>query len=300
VVKYPGVRDFAGLFLLPGLAAILPWRLCFRIFHRLAGMDFLYRSEVEAALAGVACFAPPVDKAAWSKASRLVWLVDHADLYLSRFRSDAWLYRNVTVTGDWPVDDNFIAITFHWGTGMWALRHMRAHGRKVSVLVRGLERASFSGTLLRYVYGKLRLLVTAQAGGDCLTMAGSKSLYDMKRKLKGGSCIVGLLDVPTDSPRNVLAAQFLGRTAYFPRGLLFLAVNSGVPVVLYSMGVDRNTGHRHLVISDPLTTHSEQALLDTLAGRLTELVAQDSPAWHHWGGVQSFFQKGFFKATDAS
>lgn len=300
MVKYPGLSDFAGLFLFPGLAAILPWRFCFRVFHHLAGMDFLYRAETEAALAGVACIAPPEDKAAWSKASRLVWLVDHADLYLSRFRSDAWLHRHVTVTGNWPADDNFIAITFHWGAGMWALRHMRAQGRKVSVLVRGIERASFSGALLRYAYGKLRLLVTAQAGGDRLTMAGSKSLYDMKHKLKEGSCIVGLLDVPVDSPRNALATQFLGREAYFPRGLLFLAVNSGVPVVLYSMGVDRKTGHRHLAISDPLTARSEQALLDTLASRLTELVAQDSPAWHHWGGVQSFFQKGFSKTTDAS
>jgi len=67
-VKYPGLSDFAGLFLFPGLAAILPWRFCFRVFHRLAGMDFLYRAEMEAALAGVVCIAPPEDKAAWAKA----------------------------------------------------------------------------------------------------------------------------------------------------------------------------------------------------------------------------------------
>jgi len=77
---------------------------------------------------------------------------------------------------------------------------------------------------------------------------------------------VGLLDVPVDSPRNALSTQFLGREALFSARPAFSGSEQRRPVVLYSMGVDRKTGHRHLDISDPLTASSEQALLDTLAG----------------------------------
>lgn len=290
---WANIRDFTELFLVPSLAAMLPWSLCFRLFHRLVKLKSLYRRETDAALAGFATIGPVADAKAWSEAARMVGLVDHADVYLSLFRRDGWLHRHVTVTGDWPVGDTpFIAITFHWGAGMWALRHLRAQGRKVSVLVRGVEKKNFSGSLLRYGYAKLRLHEVARAGGSSIVISGKKSLYEMKAKLKAGHCVVGLIDVPVGNSRNYLATRLLGETAYFPRGLLHLAVSSGVPVVVYSMGLDRQNGQRSLIVSPPLEFINEGELLEALAGRLTDLIKADSPAWHHWGSVQSFFQKG--------
>lgn len=223
----------------------------------------------------------------------MVKLVDHADLYLSLFRSDGWLRRHVTVTGDWPQGDvPFIAITFHWGAGMWAFRHMRAQGRKVSGLAKGVEKDAFAGSLLCYWYAKLRLFEVTRAGGNDLALSGKNSLYDMRNKLRKGSCIVGLMDVPVGMSKNFMTASLLGETAYFPRGLLHLAVNSNVPVVFYSMGLDRQNGRRNLIISPPLQFNNEEELLEILASRLNELIDTDSPAWHQWGGIQNFFQKG--------
>ena len=34
--------------------------------------------------------------------------------------------RFVDVEGEWPVSGPFIAMTFHWGAGLWALAHLRA------------------------------------------------------------------------------------------------------------------------------------------------------------------------------
>ena len=287
------IRNFTELFLLPSLAAILPWSLCFRLFHRLVRLKSLYRGETAATLAGVASITPVADSKAWSEAIRMVRLVDHADLYLSMFRSDAWLRRHVTVMGDWPEGNKpFVAITFHWGAGQWALRHMRAQGRKVSVLVRGVEKDTFPGNKLCYWYAKLRLREIARAGGSEIVRTGKSGLYEMKSKLKAGNCVVGLMDVPLERPRNYLTARLLGRTAYFPRGLSYLAANSGVPVVVYSMRLDRQSGRRKLVISPPLNFKNEDELIEKLASRLNELIDIDSPAWHQWGGVQSFFQKG--------
>ena len=289
----PHIRNFTELFLVPTLAAILPWSLCFRLFHRLVKLKSLYKGETEATLAGVASITPVIDIGAWREATRMVRLVDHADLYLSIFRSDAWLRRHVTVSGDWPKgSEPFVAITFHWGAGMWALRHMRANGRRVSVLARGLEKDTSSRSMLCYQYAKLRLFELARAGGSENVLTGKNSLYEIKRKLKAGRCIVGLMDIPVERPRNYLSAILLGKTAYFPRGLCYLAANSGVPVVVYSMCLDRQSGRRNLIISPPLQFENEDELLEKLASRLNELIDIDPPAWHQWAGVQSFFQKG--------
>ena len=45
------LRDLLELVLLPGLAAVLPWPLCYRLFRRLARWDGLYREASHAALA---------------------------------------------------------------------------------------------------------------------------------------------------------------------------------------------------------------------------------------------------------
>ena len=42
-------RDLVELVLLPGLAAVLPWPLCFRLFRRLSRWGWPYRAACEAA-----------------------------------------------------------------------------------------------------------------------------------------------------------------------------------------------------------------------------------------------------------
>ncbi len=45
------IRDLLELVLIPGLAAVLPWPLCFRVFRSIAGRcQWLYRSACDPAL----------------------------------------------------------------------------------------------------------------------------------------------------------------------------------------------------------------------------------------------------------
>jgi hypothetical protein len=68
-------RDFIELFLFPGMAALLPWPICFRIFQRLSRLECLYRTETQSALAGANSIEPVLDPKAWASAYRLVRLV---------------------------------------------------------------------------------------------------------------------------------------------------------------------------------------------------------------------------------
>ena len=158
------LSDLLEVVLFPGLAAALPWSLCFRLFKRMSRWKFLYRESCEKALAeaGKRGFAP--DPAAWLAQRRLVTLVDHADHYLTRTRSDAWMKRHLSVEGDWPAPDQAsLQLTFHWGAGMWALRHAQCAHLKAHMLVASVQGEHFAGREVFHRYIKARTASIALA-----------------------------------------------------------------------------------------------------------------------------------------
>lgn len=139
-------RDLLELVLIPGLAAVLPWTFCFRIFRRLARWQWLYREACEADWRQAHAKGFAQDRLHWLWERKLVQLVDHADHYLHRTRSDAWMRRHLQVRGDWMEHGRpSFLFTFHWGAGMWGLRHARQAGLSVHALSAPAENASFHG-----------------------------------------------------------------------------------------------------------------------------------------------------------
>ena len=154
---------FVELFLLPGLAAILPWRWSFRLFRGVANGRRLY-PEVEWMVRGARSAGAADDEEGWRSALRLTRLFSFADLYLSMFRSDRWLRRHVDVSGNWP-RGAFLAVTYHWGAGLWALRHLKAHGKRTAFLSIRFDRATFQHSRLRYWYALQ--IGRARVGKEC-------------------------------------------------------------------------------------------------------------------------------------
>ena len=78
------LRDLLELVLVPGLAALLPWRWCFALFKRLARIDWFYRPTTHEALRQAQALGqvPAGTEAQWLATRRLVTMVDHADYYL--------------------------------------------------------------------------------------------------------------------------------------------------------------------------------------------------------------------------
>jgi lauroyl/myristoyl acyltransferase len=85
-----------------------------------------------------------------------------------------------------------------------------------------------------------------------------------------------------------LPIRLFGRQAWFPRGLIRLAVGEKLPVMGFTLGLDRKTGRRILTVRGPLPNHDEQALAQALADLFTEALTQDPVAWHFWPFVQDF------------
>ena len=284
------LRDLVEVVLLPGLAAVLPWGLCFRLFTQLARWRWLYREAADRSLAHATRMGWVRDPAAWSAARRLVTLVDHADLYLARTRSDAWMRRHLDVEGTWDVSaGSQVLCTFHWGAGMWALRSAAAAGLNAQMLVARLDSRQFQNRRIFYHYIRARTAAIASS----LRRPTLDPVQDLRRLLsvlRSGGQIVAAIDVPSDQVSASMRVQIAGQTARVPRGLLKMAVEQGLPVSVFVTGIDLETGRRFLRIH-ALGVHDEvDTLLAKVFSYLDRAIRESPAAWHFWSESERFFE----------
>ncbi len=280
-------RDLLDLYLAPASAGLLPWPRAFRWLRWLASRELLYTQDVAAAKRERETVLRSETPAQWRDSFRLVKLVDHADLYLSLTRSDSWMKRYLRVSGAWPKQGPFIAFTFHWGTGFWSLRHLRATGLRPAMLSTPLGPAPPLGDW-RGRYGFWRNREVARATGEAIIyLGGAKD--KIRRHLASGGVVVGLMDVPSCQTPESIAVEILGRPSALPRGLLDLASELSVPLVPFLLSLDIATGQRHLRICSPLAGASTEDLARDAAALMSETLGADPPAWHRWADASLFF-----------
>ena len=290
-------REAIEWLLLPAVTAVLPWRWGFRFYGRVAQSDWLFRAETRSVLAGVAAWRQPADPTVWAAEYRLVHLIDRADLWLSRFRSDRWLDRHLMVEGDaWP-DGAFVGITFHYGAGLWSVRHLCRSGRRASILVLRLEPGQFKDAPLQQAYARARIREAERVAHAPVIFTGGNAVAQMRAALRRGGCVLGLIDVPPGRARSGGPVPFLGGRAWFPTGLLRLARIENVPVVVYTVGFDRATGQRKLHICrlpatarDAPEAANDEQCLQLVVRELERAIIADAPSWHAWADLPLFRQ----------
>ena len=208
-------HTFRDQILLPAIASALPWPVAFALFKHLVRRP-LYAAQTEAALHGAQRLQTIVEPAQWRERHRLTRLCDHADLYLSLTRSDAWMRRHLRVRGSWPAEHTpFLALTFHWGAGMWSLRHMRAQGIRSAFLSARFDRSSFAGNHVAYRYALLRSREVERASGAKVIFTGGAA-DGIRAAWQEGLSVVALYDVPPQQTKGSLPGRVLDRTALLP------------------------------------------------------------------------------------
>ncbi len=283
-------RDLVELVLVPGLAAVLPWPLCFRLFRFLSRRSFLYRQACLHALAQARERGWVSDEKEWLCTRRLITLIDHADYYLAITRSDRWMARHLDITGQWPQAGRAALLcTFHWGAGMWGLRHAHASGMLAHALVAPLQGDHFAGRTVLLHYARARTACVSQALGSP-TLDVSASLRPALRALRNHEPILAAIDVPSDQVTTSERIDLAGMRARVPRALLRLAVDHGIPVVVYITGIDLCSGRRFLRIM-PLGVYTEpEKLVRDVFHKLDTLLLENPAAWHFWGEASRFFE----------
>lgn len=284
-------RDLIELVLVPGLAAVLPWRWCFAIFKRLARVQWLYGAACTQALAQAQEHGQvaSADAVRWLATRRLVTLVDHADHYLAVTRSDGWMQRHLQVQGQWPkLNSPGIFCTFHWGAGMWGLRHAHSVGLQGHALVAAMEGDPFIGRRVLQWYVRARTRSVGRALGRA-PLVVSGSLRPVIQALRRNEQVLAAVDVPSDQVDSSVEVSLLGMPVRMPKGLLRLAVAQAVPVTVYVTGLDMRTGQRFLRITPLGVWQDLDALASAVFSHLEAALQQDAAAWHFWGEAPRFF-----------
>lgn len=283
------VRDLLELVLLPGLAALLPWSLCFRVFRRLARCRWLYQEPCENALKNARARGWATDEADWLQKRRLITLVDHADFYLARTRRNVWMSDHVEVDGSWPAAGAAgILCTFHWGAGMWGLRHAHQQGLSAHALVAALSGAHFEGRAVLHRYAKARTYEVSRALG-CPTLDISASLRPAVRALRNNEQVLAAIDVPADQVAASEPVELLGMPALVPKALLRIAVEQKIPLTVYLTGLRFADGQRLLRIRQFGIYEDLGALTRDVFLELDAALQEEPAAWHFWSEADRFF-----------
>lgn len=276
--------DLRQFYLVPLVAALLPWRLAARWLRWWAARR---DGPFEEAVRGAVAIAPQVldvgGAEAFAHALRLTWLLDTCDAYLSltRWRRRWWPWHVVQV-GTWPARGAFIATGFHHGTGLWVFRSLARSGRN-SVLVAGhWRRDDYRGLPLRYWYGRLRAFDIERVSG--LPIAFRPGVRDrLAATLAAGIPVVGVIDMPPRlAPRGQHPVRLLDHEISFPDGLLALARSAGVPLVPYWVEFDLARCTRRFCIGEPLDPEDPPRSLQRLADILERQIRQTPGAWLFW------------------
>ncbi|TYC60144.1 hypothetical protein ETQ85_06450 [Zoogloea oleivorans] len=266
--------------LIPGAGALLPWPLYFRGLSRLASNPRLLFQECAAASEGYRAIFGITPNSEWLRRYRLTILIDRADAFISATRSDRWLEKHVTITGAWPTGP-FVGITFHFGAGMWSLRHIRSTGLRAAFLSIRFSLASFGNKLIPYWIARFRMHEVRQAGNAPVIYTGG-SIKSIRKAFEQGICVIGLIDVPPhQAEKGRLGMTLFGRPAALPSGLLEIAATEDVPATAFLMSVDWRTGKRTLDIF-PVPPGSPSEQIGFMSTLLNDAITEKPEAWHLW------------------
>lgn len=284
-------RDALEVVLLPGLAAVMPWGWCFRLYRRMARWRWLYRDACEAALfqaesrGWVNCSADD-----WLAERRLVTLLDHADHYLFRTRSQAWMRRHVKAEGAWEgIGKAGLLLTFHWGAGMWALCHASAAGMRGNMVLAAPGGRDFIGRWIfgRYVRARMRSVEMALDRPVVFVPGG---MQGVRQALRRDEQVVVVIDVPEDQVSITRTTTVLGEPVSVPAVLPQMAVDRSLPTTVFYMGVDLQSGQRMLRIAPLGESKDPQDLTDKIFAYFDELLRKQPAAWHLWAEAPRFFR----------
>lgn len=235
--------------LLPWLALPLPWPLAYRLLRRAARARWLFAADCANALAAARRHIDIADPDGWAWRYRTLRLVDYADFWLSRVRTHRWIARHVDRAGPFPALRSAVAISFHWGAGLWGLRALRADGHCSAFVGRPFDPAAL-GSHVANLVGRTRFAEVGRATGIPVIYPPG-TLRRAGEVLAAGNWIVALPDVPPDDARAAGAVTLFGRPARFADGPIEIARRARVPVVIHRCGLDFDTGRRELDVWGP-------------------------------------------------
>lgn len=275
------------------LIALLPWPLAFRGLRWLTRFR-LFQGDTAARGAEQMVHWLGAERAHATRLQALHRLVDVADYFLTLKYGRRWMQRYLHVSGDAlptpSVGAAPMLVTFHYGQGFWALRWLREAGYPVAWLHAPPPPRAVLGEKLAGWMGRRRIAQVARLCGAPAIAVGGSIERMRHRLLLEGQPVMVMPDAPLQPGQSYLPVHMLGRDARLPAGAIRMAAEAEIPVVIYSIVVDPNNGHRYMRVEGPMSSGVAVELAQRLAGHLHLALQQQPEAWHVWPWAVSFME----------
>lgn len=285
-------RAFSERVLVPGLAACLPVQPGHSFLQSLARNHSLLKSGIDDAWNIFERYSDQlgVGEQAFKERHRLYWLIDFTDLFLLQSRSNQWLEKNVRLIGDpLPEDGPIMALTFHFGAGMWAMRVFGQTRLRMRWLHAPVEETFSKEHFVLSTLGKLRIREVEHATGYIPIPTGG-SYGEMSRWIDQGGSITALIDAPHMGRRSTRKTKVLGLDFHLADGLARLASEKRVPVYLYSTTLAKDNFRRDLRLKGPIQPLNAQGIMDAVGSFMDNEIRRDPAAWHCWPYLDGFIR----------
>jgi hypothetical protein len=290
--------DFIEQIFLPNLPRWLPRRLAFWFMKKLArrklfteGLDLVLQARVaDPLLQAQLALNSKKEIEEFSYQQSLCRLLDMSDaLRGASVLGD----KNVDVFGAWPTVPGFVAISFHFGTGLIGLAHLSRSSGPCAFVSRPYapEELNHRRYLARGVAERLDGIAAACAHPIIFT-GGNFGV--LKKLLDNGVSVCGLIDTPVLKEQRFVSAKLFGRDINLPSGLLRLASEASVPVVIFSVVPDLKTGRRTLRIGAPLRAANDidfAVIAKKATEHLQECINALPAAWYFWPQFAQLLKK---------
>lgn len=227
------------------------------------------------------------DSASFLHRAKTYALLDWADVYLASLRPRAaWLRKNIEMHGDPPPATPAMAITIHYGAGLWSLPLLSEYwpvGWVYATMV-------YPGQTILTKLSEQRLR-TLRAMRDVALLNTPGAYKKMLDYTASGGGIVGLIDAPDTGHRAVSPIQLFGHELYLANGLVRFARAEKLPIYLYTVSLCPK-GEKRIFRGKLLPVSSDMGNTLEQIGRWMEgEIMQDPAAWHLWGFAHHFSMK---------
>ncbi len=284
-------RDLLECVLLPAAIALMPYRLGLAL-ARAASRLPIYVDYVQGFAEGAARHGQAADPAALRRRRRFYVLLDHIDLYWTRWRGDRFVRDHIDVRGAWPDDGKpFVVVLYHWGNGLFALRHLALAGYTAHLVLRPTDEAQLGHRPLQIWYDRARAATAAALGGAPIIFWGGAKARIAAALDRPWHAVLGMVDVPPTETHSLTPVTLLGKPTAFTHGLVQIARARGLRLVSAHLGFDAALRQRTLEIDPPLDAAALDmaVLMQRLAERLDVKIREDPAAWWLWAWVDQFF-----------
>ncbi len=285
------LRDLLECVLLPAAIALLPHRLGLAVARAVTRLP-LYAEYVHGFAEGAARHGRAGDVPALRRRRRFYVLLDHVDLYWARWRGKRFIERHLEVCGAWPNDGRpFVVVFYHWGNGLLALRHLALCGYTAHLVLRPTDTAQLAHRPIQIWYDRARAATAAALGGAPVIFWGGAKGRVAAALENPWNAAVGMVDVPPTETHSLTPVMLLGKPTAFTHGLVRLARERGLHLVVMHLGFDATLRRRVLEIDAPIDAASVElpVLMQRLADRIDAKIGEDPAAWWLWAWVDQFF-----------